>query len=64
MTELRSVEPAWPYFFGSLESHICLHLRIATWLNIAEHRFISTDEDFNKFLMDDFKHLKPYSPCE
>ena len=59
MTELRSVEtPPPPCFFGSLESHIYIDSRVATRLNVTEHRLISTEEEFNKFLM---KDLKPYN---
>ena len=58
MTELRSVELPSSWFFGSLESHICIDSRVATRLNVAEHRLISSEEEFNKFLM---KDLKPYN---
>jgi len=58
MTELRSVESPSSLFFGSLESHVCIDSRAATRLNVAEHRLISSEEEFNKFLM---KDLKPYN---
>jgi aminoglycoside phosphotransferase len=57
-TELRSIEPPSPWIFGSLESHICIDSRVVTRLNVAEHRLISSEEEFNKFLM---KDLKPYN---
>src|SRR5271169_728730 len=47
MTELRSVEPPSPWFFWSLESHICIDSRVVTRLNVAEHCLISSEEEFN-----------------
>ena len=57
MNELRSVPAPSPAYFGSLESHICIDSRILTRTNIAQNPLITSEAEFNKFVMKDLKTL-------
>ena len=55
MNELRSVSPPSPAYFGSLESHTCIDSRTLTRTNIGQNSLISSEAEFNKFIMKDLK---------
>lgn len=53
MDELRAIPSPSSCYFGSLETHICIDMRQLTRLNIGENRLISSEAEFNKFIMTD-----------
>jgi len=55
MTDLRSVSPASPCLFGSIESHICLDARLITRVTVGSNGPITSEDQFNKFIMTDLK---------
>ena len=57
--ELRAIPSPSPCYFGSLETHICVDRRQLTRLNVGEHRLISSEKEFNKFIMTDLLHHYP-----
>src|SRR5947207_8285070 len=57
MDELRSVSAPSPAYFGSIESHTCIDSRVLTRTNIGQNSLISSEAEFNKFLMKDLKTL-------
>jgi aminoglycoside phosphotransferase len=55
MNELRSVSAPSPAYFGSHESHTCIDSRVLTRTNIGQNSLISSEAEFNKFIMKDLK---------
>ena len=53
MDDLRSVPPPSPCYFGSVESHICIDCRQLTRITVSENPPISSEVEFNKFVMTD-----------
>ena len=53
MDDLRSVPPPSPCYFGSVESHICIDCRELTRITVNQNRPISSEAEFNKFVMTD-----------
>ena len=63
MDELRAVPSPSPCYFGSLETHICVDRRQLTRLNIGGNRRISSEAEFNRFIMIDLWHTYPTEYC-
>jgi aminoglycoside phosphotransferase len=63
MDELRAVPPPSPCYFGSLETHICIDRRQFTRLNIGRNKRISSEAEFNTFIMTDLWHTYPPEYC-
>ena len=56
MSNLRSVPPPSPCYFGSLESHICLDSRLITRCTVGLDPPITSEAEFNQFIMTDLKY--------
>jgi aminoglycoside phosphotransferase len=59
MDELRAIPPPSSCYIGSLESHICVDNRQLLRLNIDENRLISSEKEFNRFIMADLWEFYP-----
>ena len=59
MDELRAIPSPSSCYFGSLETHICVDNRQLLRLNIDENRLISSEMEFNKFIMTDLWEFYP-----
>ena len=59
MDDLRAVPPPSPCYFGSLETHTCVDRRQLTRLSVSEHQLISSEAEFNRFIMGNLSVSQP-----